>query len=143
MQTINEINTTTEEGRLLLAALSIITTAPGWTNKTPDEVLRIAEETATIMFQPETINKPSIVATTCNCEECQHINPAPPEINKPINYNDLIHGSDAAAAKVQELVRQGSACVVAERVHNGHMFIGWYVHNYDEQPNIFGNDSVE
>jgi len=37
---INDINTNTEEGKLFLMALSIITTTKGYSDKTPDEVIK-------------------------------------------------------------------------------------------------------
>lgn len=136
MQTINDIDTSIEEGRLLLAALAILTTSEGYTNKSPDEVLALVAETALIAFD-ETIE----IAIEYDHEEVreaiQYLNQMPPEINKPINYNELIHGTTAAAERVKELIAQGSQCVVAERVHNGHMFIGWKVHDHDEPKHLY------
>jgi hypothetical protein len=37
---IKDINTNTEEGKLFLMALSIITTTKGYSDKTPDEVIK-------------------------------------------------------------------------------------------------------
>jgi hypothetical protein len=37
---INDINTNTEEGKLFLMALSLITTTKGYSDKTPDEVIK-------------------------------------------------------------------------------------------------------
>ncbi|MGD8779091.1 MAG: hypothetical protein PVH88_09060 [Ignavibacteria bacterium] len=36
---INDINTNTEEGKLLTIALTIITTTQGYSDKTPDQVI--------------------------------------------------------------------------------------------------------
>jgi hypothetical protein len=41
MTSISQINTTTEEGKLLLAALAVITTTDGYRDKEPDEVLQM------------------------------------------------------------------------------------------------------
>ncbi len=37
---IKDINTNTEEGKLFLMALSLITTTKGYSDKTPDEVIK-------------------------------------------------------------------------------------------------------
>ncbi len=50
MRTINEINTGTEEGKLLLAAMAKITTE-SQTNKTPDQVLRQLNKLSKKMFK--------------------------------------------------------------------------------------------
>lgn len=39
IKSINEIDQSTTEGRLLLMALSVITSSSGWTDKTPDQAL--------------------------------------------------------------------------------------------------------
>lgn len=46
---LNDINDTTTEGKLLMAAMAIITAAHE-TNKTPDEVLAVVEKTAKLMY---------------------------------------------------------------------------------------------
>jgi hypothetical protein len=50
IQTLNEINYQNNEGRLLMAALAIITTELR-TNKTPDEVISELNQRADDMFQ--------------------------------------------------------------------------------------------
>jgi hypothetical protein len=50
IQTLNEINYQINEGRLLMAALAIITTELR-TNKTPDEVISELNQRADDMFQ--------------------------------------------------------------------------------------------
>ena len=50
IQTLNEINYQINEGRLLMAALAIITTEYR-TNKTPDEVISELNQRADDMFQ--------------------------------------------------------------------------------------------
>jgi hypothetical protein len=50
IQTLNEINYQNNEGRLLMAALAIITTECR-TNKTPDEVIKELNQRADDMFQ--------------------------------------------------------------------------------------------
>lgn len=50
---LNEINTNTEEGRLLLAAIAKITTSTH-TDKTPNEVIEQLNKLSTIMFPDAT-----------------------------------------------------------------------------------------
>ena len=51
-QTLNEINYQTDEGKLLMAALAIITTECR-TNKTPDEVIEELNKLSEHMFRTE------------------------------------------------------------------------------------------
>lgn len=57
MKSLNDINTEVLEGKLLLAAIAIITTVPGFTNKTPDEVLAQVVITSNHMYpEPKQIS---------------------------------------------------------------------------------------
>ena len=52
IESLNKINYQTEEGRLLMAALAIITTESR-TNKTPDEVIEELNKLSEHMFRTE------------------------------------------------------------------------------------------
>lgn len=47
---IHQINAVFPEGRLLMAALSMITTTPGYTDKTPEQVIDLLNDLAGKMF---------------------------------------------------------------------------------------------
>ena len=55
IQELNEIDYKTNEGRLLMAALAMITTECR-TNKTPDEVINELNELADHMFRSESLS---------------------------------------------------------------------------------------
>ena len=50
MKTINEINTDLTEGKLLIAALSILSTTPEFSGKTHDEIVSILNDNANNIF---------------------------------------------------------------------------------------------
>ena len=64
MKTISEINTSTIEGKLLLAALAKISTE-SQTNKTPDEILEMLNHLSSAMFDKE--EQPIEIESTSNC----------------------------------------------------------------------------
>ena len=41
LKSIEDIDTTTDEGAVLLMAIGVITSSAGYTDKTPDEVLKV------------------------------------------------------------------------------------------------------
>lgn len=51
METIREINTEIEEGQLLIVALGRLSCMPGYTDKSPDEVLHEVDKVAKEIFK--------------------------------------------------------------------------------------------
>lgn len=52
MDSIRDINTTTKEGQLLLMAIGRISSLPGYTDKTPDEILAEIKKVTEEVYPP-------------------------------------------------------------------------------------------
>lgn len=85
IQNMSAINNMTWEGRYLMGAIAILTTTPGFTHKTPDQVLERIDE-----IQAEIFEKATPIPEPVHQEK----DPFPLALAKLINQYSLENGSN-------------------------------------------------